>query len=151
MRYHFFPLAFVMGLMGCAESINHDEVLAGRRAVEFAQAAFVKHDIKNGYALLSDSAKRYVSFEQFKEVLSRLHPKAFPTSVTASEYEPMPGEKAIHIFLIGENSGEHFYYRLTMEGTATTGYRVLRLYRGSDPYPSSSHKQKFRKSPSTQS
>ena len=144
MRYHFFPLAFAVGLMGCAESINHDEVLAGRRAVEFAQVAFVKRDIENGYALLSDSGKRYVSFEKFKEVLSRLHPKAFPISVTASEYEPMPGEKAMHIYLTGENSGERFYYRLTMEGAATTGYRVVRFYRGDDPYPP---KQKLSKSP----
>ena len=144
MQYHFFVLAFVLGLMGCAESVDHDEILAGSRAVEFAQVAFVKHDIEKGYALLSDSTKRYVSLEQFKEVLSRLHPRAFPASVTASEYEPMKGEKAIYIFLIGENSGEHFYYRLTMEGTATTGYRVLRLDRGSGPYPQSNPKQKLR-------
>lgn len=150
MRYHFFPLAFVVGLMGCAESINHDEVLAGRRAVEFAQVAFVKHDVENSYALLSDSTKRHVSLEKFKEVLSRLHPKAFPASVTASEYEPMLGEKAIYIYLVGENSGEHFYYRLTMEGTATTGYRVLSLDRGSGPYRPSNRKQTFKKSPGTQ-
>ncbi len=36
------PLAFVMDLTGYAESINHDEISAGRRAVEFAQVAFVK-------------------------------------------------------------------------------------------------------------
>ena len=150
MRYHFFLLAFVVGLMGCAESINHDEVLAGRRAVEFAQVAFVKHDIENGHALLSDSTKRRVSLEKFKEVLSRLHPKAFPTSVTASEYEPMLGEKAIYIYLVGENSGEHFSYRLTMEGTATTGYRVLSLDRGSGLYRPSNRKQTFKKSPGTQ-
>ena len=150
MRYHFFPLAFAVGLMGCAESINHDEVLAGRRAVEFAQVAFVKHDIENGYALLSDSTKRRVSLEKFKEVLSRLHPKAFPTSVTASEYEPMLGEKAIYIYLAGENSGEHFSYRLTMEGTATTGYRVLSLDRGSGLYRPSNRRQTFKKSPGTQ-
>ena len=150
MRYHFFPLAFIVGLMGCAESINHDEVLAGRRAVEFAQVAFVKHDVEDGYALLSDSTKRHVSFEKFKEVLSRLHPKAFPTSVTASEYEPMLGEKAIYIYLVGENSGERFYYRLTMEGAAATGYRVLSLDRGSAPYPPSNRKQTFKKSPGTQ-
>lgn len=149
MRNHFLPLAFVMGLMGCADSINHDEVLAGRRAVEFAQVAFVKGDIENGYALLSDSGKRYVSFEKFKEVLSRLHPKAFPISVTASEYEPMPGEKAMHIFLTGENSGERFYYRLTMEGSAITGYRVVRLYRGDGPYPPSNRKQKLGQSPNS--
>ena len=151
MRYHFFPLALVVGLMGCAESINHDEVLAGRKAVEFAEVAFVKHDIEKGYALLSASAKRYVSVEKFKEAVSRLHPRAFPTSVTATEYEPMRGEKAIYIFLTGENSGEHFYYRLTMEGTAATDYRVSILDRGSGPYPSSNERQKISRSPSTQS
>jgi hypothetical protein len=52
MQYRFFPLALVVGLTGCAESINHDEVLTGRRAVEFAQVAFVKHDVEKGYALL---------------------------------------------------------------------------------------------------
>ncbi len=139
MRYHFLPLVFVMGLTGCAESVNHDEVLAGRRAVEFAQVAFVKHDIENGYALLSDSTKRHVPLEKFKEVLARMHPKAFPTSVTATEYRPMPGEKAIYIFLTGENSGERFYYRLTMEGTATTDYRVLRLDRESAPSARAGH------------
>ena len=144
MRYRFLVLALIMGLMGCRGSIDHDETTAAKSAFEFARVAFVKRDIENGYALLSDSAKRYVSLEKFKEVLSRLHPKAFPTSVTASEYEPVPGEKAMHIYLTGENSGERFYYRLTMEGAATTGYRVVRFYRGDGPYPP---KQKLGKSP----
>lgn len=134
-RCEFVSLAFVITLLGCAESFEHDPVLAGRRAVEFAQVAFVKHDVEKGYVLLSDSAKRYVSVEKFKETLSRLHPRAFPTSVSATEYEPMHGEKAIYIYLIGENSGERFYYRLTMEGTAGTDYRVFRLARGDGPYP----------------
>ena len=144
MRYRFLVLALIMGLMGCRGSIDHDETTAAKSAFEFARVAFVKRDIENGYALLSDSAKRYVSLEKFKEVLSRLHPKAFPTSVTATEYEPVPGEKAMHIYLTGENSGERFYYRLTMEGAATTGYRVVRFYRGDGPYPP---KQKLSKSP----
>src|SRR3989442_7181416 len=144
-KCHLSPLVLVIGLAGCVKSISHDEVSAGKSAVEFAQVAFVKRDAEKGYALLSDSTRRYVSLEKFKEVLSRLHPKAFPTSVTAIEYEPMPGEKAMYVFLQGENSGEHFYYRLTMEGTAATGYRVLRLDRASSPYPSSDRKQRFGK------
>ena len=116
--------------MGCAESVHHDEAAAGKKAEEFAQVTFVKQDVENGYALLADGTKRYVSPAQFKAVVEKLHPRALPKTVTAAEYEPMFGEKAIYIFLTGENSGEHFYYRLTMEGTATTGYRVLRLDRG---------------------
>ena len=57
----------------------------------------------------------------------------------------MPGEKAIYIFLIGDNSGERFYYRLTLEGTATTPYKVLRLDRAGEPYPSSSEKKGLRR------
>jgi hypothetical protein len=142
-KYYFYPLMFAVGLMGCMETIHHDESSAKKKAEEFAQVAFVKQDVENGYALLADGTKRYVSREQFKAVLSKLHPKAFPKTVTALEYEPMPGEKAIYIFLTGENSGEHFYYRLTMEGTATTGYKVLRFDRSGQPYPSSNEKKRF--------
>ena len=142
-KYYFYPLMFALGLMSCMEKINHDESSARKKAEEFARVAFVKQDVENGYALLADGTKRYVSQEQFKAVLSKLHPKAFPKTVTALEYEPMPGEKAIYIFLTGENSGEHFYYRLTMEGTATTGYKVLRFDRAGQPYPSSNEKKRF--------
>jgi hypothetical protein len=144
LKNYFYPLIFFMGLMGCAESIKHDEVAAGKKAEEFAKITFVRQDIENGYAFLADATKRYVSLEQFKIVISKLHPKAFPKTVTASEYQPMPGEKAIYIFLVGDNSGEHFYYRLTMEGTRTTGYRVLRFDRSTGPYPPSNEKQSFK-------
>jgi hypothetical protein len=142
-KYYFYSLMFAVGLISCMETINHDESSARKKAEEFARVAFVKQDVENGYALLADGTKRYVSQEQFKAVLSKLHPKAFPKTVTALEYEPMPGEKAIYIFLTGENSGEHFYYRLTMEGTATTGYKVLRLDRAGQPYPSSNERKRF--------
>ena len=142
-KYYFYPLVFAVGLMSCVDTINHDASSAGKKAEDFAQVVFVKQDVENGYGLLADGTKRYVSREQFKAVLSKLHPKAFPKTVTALEYEPMPGEKAIYVFLTGENSGEHFYYRLTMEGTATTGYKVLRLDRASQPYPPSNEKKRF--------
>ena len=143
MGYYFCLLMFAVGLMSCMETINHDASSAGKKAEEFAQVVFVKQDVENGYGLLADGTKRYVSREQFKAVLAKLHPKAFPKTVTALEYEPMPGEKAIYIFLTGENSGEHFYYRLTMEGTGTTGYKVLRFDRAGQPYPSSNDKKRL--------
>jgi hypothetical protein len=142
-RYRLCSLILPLVLMGCIESIDHDPAVAGKRAEEFAQIVFVKQDIENGYTLLADGAKRYVSREQFKAVLTKLHPRAYPKNVTASEYEPMPGEKAIYIFLLGDNSGERFYYRLTLEGTAKTPYKVLRLDRASEPYPPSSDKKRL--------
>ena len=145
-RYHLILAALAAALTGCTGAVDHDELLAAKKAEEFARVALVTHDVEKGYELVSHSTKRYVSLEQFKEAVSRLHPKGFPGAVAASEYEPMHGEKAIYIFLTGENSGERFYYRITMEGTAATGYRVLRLDRGSDPYPASKQRQKFSKS-----
>jgi hypothetical protein len=139
--YRLYSLILAVGLMGCIESVQHDAAVAGKKAEEFAQIAFVKQDIENGYALLADGTRRYVSREQFKQVVAKLHPRAYPKNVKASEYEPMAGEKAIYIFLMGENSGERFYYRLTLEGSATTPYRILRLDRASEPYPSSSDKK----------
>jgi hypothetical protein len=139
----FFPLFFGMALAACMQSVDHDAVSAGKKAEEFAQITFVQGNLDSGYAFLADGTKRYVSLAQFKEVVSKLHPNAFPKTVTASEYEPMPGEKAIYIFLTGENAGAKFYYRLTMEGTATTDYKVLRFDRsGGAPAPSSD-KQKL--------
>jgi hypothetical protein len=141
--YSLYSFILAMSLLGCIESIDHDAAVAGKKAEEFAQIVFVKQDVENGYALLADGTRRYVSREQFKDVLAKLHPRAYPKDVTASEYEPMPGERAIYIFLIGDNSGERFYYRLTLEGTATTPYRVLRLDRAREPYPPSSEKKRL--------
>jgi len=144
LRYSFLLIAVTV-LIGCVQSIDHDEVAAGKRAVEFAQVTLVKQDFEKGYALLSGSAKRYVPLEKFKETVVRLHPKTFPVSVTATQYEPMPGETAIYIYIVGENSGERFYYTLTMEGTATSGYRVSRLNRAAEPLSPSKNRQEFSK------
>jgi hypothetical protein len=126
------------------ESFDHDAASASRKAEEFARVTFVRGDFENGYTLLADGTKRYVSLGQFKEVVSKLHPNAFPKTITAAEYEPMPGEKAIYIFLAGENAGARFYYRLTMEGTAATGYKVLRFDRSGAPPASSQDRQKLK-------
>jgi hypothetical protein len=141
-RFFFLLLICSASLLSCAGSVDHDSESAAKRAEEFAQIAFVKQDIDNGYALLADATKRYVSIGQFKEVLAKLHPKGQPKTVVASAYEPMAaGESAIYIFLTGENSGEQFYYRLTMAGSATTDYKVLRFDRGSAPYAPSKDKR----------
>jgi hypothetical protein len=141
MRYQWACLLFANALIGCAESFDHDGVSAGNKAVEFAQVSFVKQDFNTGYGLLSDAAKRYVPREKFIETVSRLHPRAKPTTVLAVEYEPMAGEKALYVYLLGENASERFYYMLTMEGTAASGYKVSSLARSDGPYPPSSRKK----------
>jgi len=144
LQISFLVLGSILGLLGCAGKAAHDEALAAKRAVEFAETVFVQNDIDKGYRLLSDGARRHVPLEKFKETVTRMHPKGYPTSVTAREFEPMPGgEKAIYIFLTGDGSGDRFDYKLTLEGSAATDYRVTNL----EPGTSSRLLMEHRKTP----
>jgi hypothetical protein len=137
-----FALVF---LMSCTvTAISHDEEMAARSAIEFAKVALIEHDIQNGYSLLSKSAKKRISLEKYSQALAQTHPSSYPRSLTADEFEPMPGQKSMYIFVHGENGSEKFYYRFTMEGTASTGYKVLGIYRGDGPYPPSKRIQKLK-------
>lgn len=134
-------LSMAAALTACVDSIEHNVGQAAKKAEEFVDVAFGRNDGERGYALLAPAIKGYVSQEQFKHVLARLHPQGLPKNVRAIEYEPMQGEKAIYIFLAGEHSGEHFYYRITMKGSAATDYRVLKFERANEPYPPSNDKK----------
>jgi hypothetical protein len=114
----------------CAETIKHDEKLAGRRAIEFAQAVLINKNFDKGYELLADGGKRHIPAEKFIESMQRLHPRGFPTRVTAKEYEPMPGENAMWIYLVGQNSEDQFQYRVTVEATGNGDYKVLNIDNG---------------------
>ena len=140
--WDFTACLFIAALIGCEGSIKHDEASATKTALQFGRDAFVNQDSESAYALLSDSAKRYVTPETFKESLSKWHPKGFPTEVTVSEYQPVPGEKLIHVYLSGETPGGRLNYQLTMEGDAATGYRVASFERSGHPPPWSSTRQK---------
>jgi hypothetical protein len=143
LRYYFRIFALIT-LTSCQKPIDHDAALAGKRAVEFVRIAFVRQDDEKAYELLSDSAKGYVPLRNFKETLSRIRPNGRPSKVTATEYEPMPGEKAIYVFIVlGENPDQQSEYTVTMEGTASTGYRVSKITRGVSYIPSTSEKKRF--------
>jgi hypothetical protein len=118
-------LVVMLALASCAKSIKHDEALAGKRAIEFAQAALVNKNFERAYELLSDGGKRHLGRDKFAETITRMHPRTFPTKVTALEYQPMPGENAIWIYLAGQNTEEQFQYRLTLETTDNGDYKVL--------------------------
>lgn len=145
-------LVAVVWLTGCAESTKQDENLAAQRAIEFAQIVLVNKNFEQGYQLLSDGGKRHISLAKFKETMTRLHPRGFPTTVTAKEYQPMPGENALWIYLSGQNPEDQFNYRLTMEATPSGDYKVLTLDSGivGRMFSSSSEKKVFSKAISTQ-
>jgi hypothetical protein len=135
--------ALAVTVFACAESVKHDETLAGKRAVEFARVVFIDKSFEKGYELLSDNGKRHIPFDKFKQTIVSMNPRGYPSKVIATEYEPMAGEKAIYIFLRGQNGDEQFNYRITLEGTAATDYKVLKIDQGAGFPTLSNQKRKF--------
>ncbi len=118
-------------LSACAQSIHHDERLAAKRALEFARVVLIDKNIEKGYALLAANGQRHVPFDKFKQTIEAMNARGYPTRVSATDYEPMPGEQAIYIYLRGQNGDESVQYRITLEGNAADDYRVLRIDQGS--------------------
>ena len=109
----------------CSKPLPHDEVLAGKRALEFSEAAFVKRDYDAAYKLLSDRAKAYQSIENFKTAVARWELDASPTNLKVTASDPIPGEgNALNIRLVEQNTSKPFAYRVTMERTPASDYRV---------------------------
>ena len=140
--------ALVVVLAACAESVKHDQVSAAERALEFARVVLLEKNLAKGYEMLSEGGKRHVPLDKFKQTIAAMHPRGYPEKVTALEFEPMSGEKAIYIFLAGRSADEQFSYRVTLEGTAATGYRVLKIDQGMS-FPSLSNQKQAFKPPLT--
>ena len=98
-------------------------------AIFFAKEAFIDLNQPGAYEFLSEELRRKFSLDQYINVIAQMHPKRFPKEVTATEYEPVPDKEAVYIWLYGENGDEKFYYRLRMEGTTATGYKVAEMLR----------------------
>lgn len=111
--------------------------MAGSKAQQFAEAAFVRRNLPTAYQLLSQDMRKQLTIEDFRVLVSQMHPGESPSSVKATEYEPLLGKKGMNIYLTGIAREERFYYRLYMEGSKETDYLVAGLWRNKGPYPPS--------------
>jgi hypothetical protein len=126
-----------VGLPSCGFNvITHDERAAASSAQRFARSAFVEKAFRAAHDQLSPDARLSMSLEQLTATAGKMHPGAWPTDVAAVEFEPLPGRRAMNILLRGTAENEIFYYRLLMNGDASSGYTVAGLWRGNRPYPS---------------
>jgi hypothetical protein len=118
-------------------AMHHSPELAADEAVKFAQIAFIESDSKLAHSLLWPTFKNTISVAQLTTALDQIHPTGRPTAITATEYEPIMGEKQMNIFLVGTNHDETFYYRLVLCGTSDSGYKVGGMFRGNQKHPPS--------------
>ena len=123
-------------LSGCKiQAISHSPQLAAEAATRFARLALVERDYNKAYILLSPDTQKAFTEEAFIKEISKLNPTTYPREVTAKEFEPVPGQKAINIFLVGTSSDETYYYRIILVGDSIAGYTIAGFFRGSGPYP----------------
>jgi hypothetical protein len=142
--YSAWTLCFlIIVLASCAEPVKHDEASAAKHALEFGRVVFLEKNFDRGYGLMADGGKRHVPRDKFKQTVAAMHARNYPTKLAAIEYEPMTDEKAIYIFIRGQNAEDTFSYRFTMEGTAATGYKVLKIDQGTGFFTLSNRKRAF--------
>lgn len=127
-------------LSSCVRVIEHNQAAAATAAEHFAATAFIKKDYPTAHGLLSPASRESIPLEKLGEQVAKMHPALFPTEVKAIEYEPMPGQAAMQIYLKGSAEREEFYYRFVMSGDRHSGYQVSGLWRGSGPHPASARK-----------
>lgn len=130
--------AFLFSPWSPLRVFRHQPGIAAQEAEKFADAVFVDRNFNLGFTLSSKSLQKHCPLEQMTSILEKMHPTGYPSTVHATEYMPIPRQPAMNILLVGENStNEKFYYRLFMEGTQDTGYRVSAFFRGNGPFPPS--------------
>jgi hypothetical protein len=128
-------------LMSCGVNvIVHDQHAAAKAATKFAELAYIRSDYAAAEALFLPQLQPVVPTDKLTAEVNKMHPKGRPSEVKAMEYEPIPGQRTMSIYLEGNDDGESFFYRLLMAGDRGSGYRVAGLWRGSGPYPRSARK-----------
>lgn len=124
-------LLFLLVMCGClrATKFSHSPAMAAREAQRFAQMTFIDRNLTTAYSLLSENTRNDLPFEQFREVVLKMHAAKYPALVKAVEFEPIPRQKEMNICLVGESGDEKFYYRFVMDGTLETNYEIAGFWR----------------------
>jgi hypothetical protein len=120
---------------------------AAAAAIVFAKAALVDRDMDKAYSLLDPEVQSNAPKEKFAEVARSIVADISPTTVTATDFEPLAGQEMMNIYLVGEKGSERLYYRIPMRGNAEKGYKPIGILRGQ--YAPSESRQPLQVKPST--
>ncbi|HEX8142968.1 MAG TPA: hypothetical protein VF553_10260 [Pyrinomonadaceae bacterium] len=147
MRKYIWTILLCITALGCNScdpdrktSSAPDPDMAATSAIKFVKESFIDLNQPGAYSLLSAGMQRKLTEDQFIDLVARMHPKAFPRVLTATEYETLPRQDMANIFLYGENGDKKFYYRLTMVDASYGNYKVAALFRIAEQPASPSRK-----------
>lgn len=133
---------FLVSVTACTyHASKQNPKIAAANAAEFAQVAFVEQNIDRAFSMLDPEFQGYATKEKFAEVIANMNKPTAPKVVTAIEFEPIPGQEGINIYLTGARDADKFYYRIPMKGSEAKGYKAAGVFRNQGPYPSSESRQ----------
>lgn len=130
-------LVLVATALGCVRSTPDFPSNAASEAESFVRLTVVDRDYDSAYALLTPGFREVNTVANLRGLIAGLHSDGRPTQVSAIEYESLPGEESVNIYLLGNNGASSFYYQVVMLGLPGDDHVVGGLSRGSDPYPPS--------------
>jgi len=149
MKISLFVVLLGLGLGACLEKtetaspvsdILHDENSAAKVAAAFVDALAVKRNPNAAWGLLAVGTQAELPPPKLAEILRNMHPKGYPGRVQASQFEPLPGQKRMNVYVDGTGE-DGFSYQVVLEGDSGAGYRVLAIHRSEGgPFPPSKSK-----------
>ena len=95
-------------------------------AAKFAELAFVQSDYAGAHALLSPQLEQATAGDKLAAGVGKMHPKGRPSEVKAIEFEPLPGQRAMNIYLKGTQSDEEDVSWLSVEDGSDIAQRSVR-------------------------
>lgn len=136
-------ILFLVATTACINVSRHKPILAAASANAFVQAALVEKNIDKAYGMLDPELQARTSKADFAQVITTMTTPTAPLSINATEFEPIPGQEGMNIYITGESDRETFYYRIPMKGTQLKGYKPVGIFRNQGPYPASSARQRL--------
>ena len=124
-------------LAGCSAQPGHSPADAGREAEKFVTALFVRGDAVAAYKMLDPLTTQGRKAADIRRLAVSSPGYGQVTSVKATEYEPVAGQAALDIYLIGTDGTRALYYKVRMDGTAGAGYRAADIVVSQQALPSS--------------
>lgn len=134
------PCIFILTSCVQTTQIRHDTTPAAQKAEQFARAAFVERDYQKAQQFTSSMVQKGpIPLEELQKAVPKMHDAGYPTEVTITEYEPIPGQRSMYIYATGTNGEKKYYYRFGMSGDVDAGYKVGAFWiNKKGPYPSNS-------------
>jgi hypothetical protein len=125
----------------CAYEFRHDDAAAARVAERLVYTLAVEKDVPTAYNMIDPASRQGLSLVGLERAIQGSSWYGKVNIVTATHYEPVPGEAAVDIFLTGTGNGRQYYFVVRLSGTADKGYRPAHFAESDQPLPASSMRE----------